>query len=60
LEPLFENRVYSKEEMNYNLGLCYLMLKKYKQAYYYLQNYPRFLEIIRKGITDESNSNVDN
>lgn len=36
------------------------MLKKYKQAYYYLQNYPRFLEIIRKGITDESNSNVDN
>ena len=46
--------------MNYNLGLCYLMLKKYKQAYYYLQSYPHFLEIIRKGITDQSNSNDDN
>ena len=54
LEPLFENRVYSKEEMDYNLGLCYLMLKKYKQAYYYLQRYPRFLDIIRKGINQQS------
>ncbi len=36
------------------------MLKKYKQAYYYLQIYPRFLEIIRKGITEQSNSNFEN
>lgn len=30
------------------MGICYLMLKKYKQAYFYLQNYPQFLAIIKK------------
>lgn len=29
------------------------MLRKYKQAYYYLQNYPHFLMIIKKAITIE-------
>jgi|JI9StandDraft_1071089.scaffolds.fasta_scaffold818426_1 hypothetical protein len=50
LEPLFENRIYCKEELEYNLGICYLMQKKYKQAYFYLQNYPHFMSIIRKEI----------
>jgi hypothetical protein len=36
------------------------MLKKYKQAYYYLEGYPRFLEIIRKGITNQSSTNIEN
>lgn len=42
------------------MGLCYLMLKKYKQAYYYLQGYPRFLEIIRKGITEQASGLTEN
>ena len=53
LEALFENRIYCKEELDYNIGICYLMLGKYKQAYYYLQNYPNFLVIIKKAITIE-------
>lgn len=54
MEPLFENRIYCKEELDYNLGICYLLLKKYKQAYYYLQSYPNFLLLIKKAITVES------
>ena len=50
LEPLFDNRIYCKEELEYNLGVCYLMLKKYKQAYFYLQHYPPFLVIIKQAI----------
>lgn len=57
LEAIFENRIYCKEELDYNIGICYLMLGKYKQAYYYLQNYPNFLVIIKKAITLEKEVN---
>jgi hypothetical protein len=60
LEAIFENRVYCKEELDYNIGICYLMQGKYKQAYYYLQNYPNFLVIIKKAITIEKELNSDN
>jgi hypothetical protein len=36
------------------------MLGKYKQAYYYLQNYPNFLVIIKKAITIEKETSSDN
>lgn len=36
------------------------MMGKYKQAYYYLQNYPNFLVIIKKAITIDKELNSDN
>ena len=36
------------------------MMGKYKQAYYYLQNYPNFLVIIKKAINIDKDINSDN
>jgi hypothetical protein len=42
------------------MGVCYLLMKKYKQAYYYLQSYPQFLVIIKNAMTVDNCMNSDN
>ena len=59
LEALFQNRIYCKEEVEYNIGVCYYMLKEYKQAYHYLQDYPNFLVLIKKALNPGKDAVVE-
>lgn len=38
-EEIYDNRIYSKEEIEYNIGIAYLMAEDYNSAYEYLEKY---------------------
>lgn len=45
-EEIYDNRIYSKEEIEYNIGVAYLMAEDYNAAYDHLEKYESFVEII--------------
>lgn len=51
-EEIYDNRSYSKEEINYNIGVAYLMAGDYNSAYDYLEKYDNFVTVIENALTE--------
>lgn len=47
-EEIYDNRVYSKEEIQYNIGVAYLLAGDYNSAYDHLEKYDNFVSLIER------------
>lgn len=58
-QEIYDNRIYSKEEINYNIGVAYLMARDYNSAYDYLEKYDNFVTIIENALTEINDEGDD-
>lgn len=58
-QEIYDNRIYSKEEINYNIGVAYLMARDYNSAYDYLEKYDNFVTIIENALTEINDQGDD-
>ena len=53
VEEDFENRIYSSEEIDYNIALCNLMLNNLEEAQAVLSLYPAFNKLTERNDNDD-------